>query len=74
METIHQFSAITRSLSQISGTLADLAFQYEKIVERGQLDEAHIDLLVAQAEAMIESASALKTIEFDPDPVDPELP
>jgi hypothetical protein len=74
MNTIHQFASLTRSLSAISATLGDLSHQYQRIAERTALDEAHIDLLVIQAESMIEAANALKTIEFDPDPVDPELP
>lgn len=74
MNTIHQFASITRNLSGTSSSLEDLAYNYKEVAPRTALDEAHIDLLIAQANGMIEAAEALKAIAYDPTPVDPELP
>jgi len=66
MNTIHQFASITKNLSGTSASLNDLAFNYKEIAPRTDLDVAHIDLLVAQAQAMIVAAEALKSIAYDP--------
>ena len=66
MNTIHQFASITKNLSGTSASLEDLAFNYKKVSPRTDLDVTHIDLLIAQAQAMIEAAEALKTIAYDP--------
>ncbi len=66
MNTIHQFAAITKNLSGVSANLVDLAFNYKEIAPRTDLDVAHIDLLVAQAQAMIDAAEGLKAIAYEP--------
>tara|TARA_R100000654_G_scaffold8278_3_gene19598 strand:- start:25229 stop:25444 length:216 start_codon:yes stop_codon:yes gene_type:complete len=66
MNTIHQFASITKNLSGTSASLADLAHNYKEVAARTSLDEAHIDLLVAQAQEMIDAANNLKTINYDP--------
>jgi len=72
MNTIHQFASITKNLSGTSASLVDLAYNYKEIAARTALDEAHIDLLVAQAQEMIVAAEALKSIAYDPITEDPE--
>ena len=67
MNTIHQFASITKNLSGTSASLEDLAFNYKEVAARTDLDVAHIDLLISQAQAMIVAAEALKTIEFEPE-------
>ena len=74
MNTIHQFASIIKNLSSTSASLGDLAFLYKESAPRTALDEAHIDLLIAQAQGMIQAAEALKAIAYDPTPADPELP
>jgi hypothetical protein len=74
MNTIHQFASITKNLSGTSASLNDLAYLYKESAPRTALDEAHIDLLITQAQGMIQAAEALKAIAYDPTPVDPELP
>ena len=66
MNTIHQFASITKNLSGTSASLEDLAFNYKEIAPRTDLDVAHIDLLIAQANEMIVVAEALKAVEYDP--------
>tara|TARA_Y100000361_G_scaffold27842_1_gene22848 strand:- start:300 stop:527 length:228 start_codon:yes stop_codon:yes gene_type:complete len=66
MNTIHQFAAITKNMSGVSSSLGDLAFNYKEIAPRTDLDVAHIDLLVAQANEMIAVAESLKSVEYDP--------
>lgn len=66
MKTIHQFASITKNLSGTSASLEDLAFNYKEVAPRTDLDVAHIDLLIAQANEMIVVAEALKTVEYDP--------
>jgi len=68
MNTIHQFASITKNLSGTSASLNDLAFNYKEIAPRTDLDVAHIDLLVAQANQMILAAEALKAVAYDPSP------
>ncbi len=68
MNTIHQFASITKNLSGTSASLNDLAFNYKEIAPRTDLDVAHIDLLVAQANQMILAAEALKLVAYSPSP------
>lgn len=70
MNTIHQFASITKNLSGTSASLEDLAWNYKEVAARTDLDVAHIDLLISQAQAMIVAAEALKTIEFEPEPAE----
>jgi len=72
MNTIHQFASITKNLSGTSASLNDLAYLYKESAPRTALDEAHIDLLITQAQGMIQTAEALKSIPYDPTP--PEEP
>ena len=74
MHTIHQFATITKNLSGTSASLNDLAYIYEKVEPRTALDEAHIDLLITQAQGMIQAAEALKAIAYDPTSEDPAQP
>ena len=74
MNTIHQFASITKNLSGTSASLNDLAWNYKEAAPRTALDEAHIDLLITQAQGMIQAAEALKAIAYDPTPEDPAQP
>jgi len=74
MNTIHQFASITKNLSGTSASLNDLAYLYKESAPRTALDEAHIDLLITQANGMIQAAEALKTIAYDPPPEPPIEP
>lgn len=71
MNTIHQFASITKNLSGTSASLNDLAYLYKESAPRTALDEAHIDLLITQANGMIQAAEALKSIAYDPTPETP---
>ena len=71
MNTIHQFASITKNLSGTSASLSDLAHLYKESAPRTALDEAHIDLLITQANQMIQDAEALKAIAYDPTPEPP---
>lgn len=73
MNTIHQFASITNNMSGVSASLNDLAYLYKETAPRTALDEAHIDLLITQANGMIQAAEALKSIAYDPTPVEDEL-
>jgi len=70
MNTIHQFASITKNLSGTSASLEDLAWNYKEVAARTDLDVAHIDLLISQAQAMIVAAEALKAIDYDPTDVE----
>ena len=74
MNTIHQFASITKNLAGTSASLNDLAWNYKEVAPRTALDEAHIDLLITQAQGMIQAAEALKSIVYDPTPEDPAQP
>ena len=66
MESIYQFASITKNMANITASLNDLAFRYKEISARTSRDEAHIDVLVSQAQEMITAATALKSITYDP--------
>ena len=66
MESIYAFSSITRSMASITSSLGDLAVRYAEIEARSTLDEDHIDLLVAQAQGLINAAEDLKDIVYSP--------
>jgi len=68
MITINQFASITSQMAQTNANLNALAFNYKEVAPRTELDVAHIDLLVAQAQQMILAAESLKTIAYDPTP------
>ena len=68
MNTIYQFASITKAMASTNASLNDLAYNYKENAPRTSLDEAHIDLLVAQANEMITAANALKSIAYDPTP------
>ena len=68
MNTIYQFASITKAMAATNASLNDLAYNYKENAPRTSLDEAHIDLLVAQANEMITAANALKSIAYDPTP------
>jgi len=62
------YSSIARSISGISSRMAALAAQFSVIAPRSEADEAWIDLLIASASNMLQSASDLKDIEYTPPP------
>ncbi len=66
MLTIFTFATLTKAMASITSGLADLAYQYKENAPRTELDEAHIDILVAQAQQLIAAAEALKSVEYDP--------
>jgi hypothetical protein len=76
MNTIFTFASLTQALATVQSGLGTLAYDYKETAPRTALDEAHIDLLVASANEMIVAAEALKSIAYDPTPVeeDPEAP
>jgi len=74
MNTIFTFASLTQALATVQGGLGTLAYNYKEEAPRTALDDAHIDLLVASANEMIAAATALKSIEYDPTPTDPDEP
>mgnify|MGYP003112398816 CR=1 FL=1 len=73
MESIYQFASITQKMAGITASLNDLAYRYKELEARSTLDEAHIDVLVTQANGLIAAAENLKTIDYDPTTVSEEL-
>ena len=66
MRTIGYYAAITQYFASITNNMDALAESFASVEPRTELDEAHIDLLITQAEQMIEAAEQLKAIPFDP--------
>ena len=71
MDTIFTFASLTQALSTVQGGLGTLGYAYKETAPRTELDEAHIDLLIASANEMIAAATALKSVEYDPTPFPP---
>lgn len=68
MNTIGYYASITKHVSAISSNIAALDESFRVVEPRTDLDVAHIDILIAQANGMIAAAEALKTVVFQPTP------
>ena len=68
MNTIGYYASITKHVSSISSNIAALDESFRVVEPRTDLDVAHIDILIAQANGMIAAAEALKTVVFEPTP------
>ena len=68
LNTIHHYSNALKQISSLTSVIAALSYEFKETAPRTELDEDHIDLLVASAQELITSAEALKTVAYDPTP------
>ncbi len=65
MNTLPDFANASLNISAISGVIAALQYKFQFDAPRTDLDEQHIDLLVASAQGLIDAAEALKTVVYE---------
>lgn len=68
MHTIAHFHNIANGFARIAGAMSGLAADFKDVAPRTDLDVAHIDLAIAQAQAMIAEAEALKSVVYEAQP------
>lgn len=61
-----QYSKACQSMAVIESVLNELATTFSSVQQRTTVDEAMIDALVAAANALSTSATALKSITYTP--------
>jgi hypothetical protein len=72
MDTIGYYANLTKHVAAISSNIAALDESFRTVAARTDLDVAHIDLLITQAQGMIAAAEALKSVVYEgPAPVVP---
>lgn len=71
MNTLFIFTDILKELARIESQIGNLAASYETIEPRSAIDDALIAQFQAKASELTAAASALLTIEFDPEAGDP---
>ena len=67
------YSSIAGNISSISSRMAALSREFASVAPRAASDEAWIDLLIASASAMLETAAALQNVEYVPPVVEPTV-
>lgn len=65
MNTLPDFANASKNISALSGVIAGLEYKFQFDAPRTDLDEQHIDLLVASAQQLIAAAEALKTVVYE---------
>ncbi len=73
MNTIQHYAALIATVNQMQSRLAALGYDFKETAPRTALDVQLIDALVATASAMLAEAETLKSIAYDPTPVDPPV-
>lgn len=69
LETLPHYAAILTNLASVKSRVATLATAFASQAPRTAADDAVIDLFTAQAGALLQAATALKTITYvPPDP------
>jgi hypothetical protein len=73
MDRLQQFAAIEAALNTINTRVNRLAFIFSQNQARTAVDDGLIDELIVTAGALETAATALKTVQYDPQP-DPDAP
>ncbi len=70
MSSVSEYSRIASNMAAIAQILGQLAIKFETLEARNAVDDAMIDALVAASTEMTASATALKSVVYDPTPPD----
>jgi Holliday junction resolvasome RuvABC endonuclease subunit len=70
---LSHFSAISNVMTSVTSRMAALEQQFAAVAPITEMDEQSIDLLIANATAIIAAAEALKEVEYAP-PAPPAPP
>lgn len=72
MRTLEHHAAIASNIASINSRMEALAQSFALVSQRTAADDALIDILSAQAQALLTGAAALKAIDYvPPTPVEP---
>ena len=74
MRTLGHHASIATYIDGINSRVAALAASFASVEQRTAADDALIDILSAQAGGLLQAAQALKTIDYVPPVVEPEVP
>jgi hypothetical protein len=74
MRTLGHHASIATYIDGINSRVAALAASFANVEQRTAADDALIDILSAQAGGLLQAAQALKTIDYVPPVVEPEVP
>jgi len=74
MRTLGHHAAIAANIDSINSRMAALAGSFASVEQRTAADDALIDILSAQAGGLLQAAQALKSIDYVPPVVEPEVP
>ena len=74
MRTLGHHAAIAGNIDAINSRMSALAASFASIEQRTAADDALIDILSAQASALLSAAQALKSIDYAPPAPEPEVP
>ena len=70
MKSLSHLSSLMSTMDSSQSRLASLAYGYKENEARTDIDDQLIDSLIATANALVVQATALKSIEYDPTPVE----
>ena len=74
MRTLEHHAAIASNIASINSRMEALAQSFASVSQRTAADDALIDILSAQAQALLTGAAALKAIDYvappPPTPID----
>ena len=74
MRTLGHHASIATYIDGINSRMAALASSFATVEQRTAADDALIDILSAQASALLTAAQALKAIDYAPPAPEPEVP
>ena len=74
MRTLGHHASIATYIDGINSRMAALASSFATVEQRTAADDALIDILSAQAAALLQAAQALKAIDYAPPAPEPETP
>ena len=72
MRTLGHHAAIATHIDAINSRMSALASSFATVEQRTAADDALIDILSAQASALLSAAQALKAIDYAPPAPEPE--
>ena len=70
MINIQHYAALIADVNKMQSRLEAIAYNFKEEAPKTDLDTQLIDALVATANTLLASAEAIKSIEYEPTPID----
>ena len=70
MINIQHYAALIADVNKMQSRLEAIAYNFKEIAPKTDLDTQLIDALVATANTLLTSTETIKSIEYDPTPID----